>query len=268
MTLLKEVLGVKIHPVVYLLISITIMGTLLLIFGQAELIRIQENELEKARRLQGIEEEYNLLKVELIKEQEAREEAERTCGEWRILMEDRINLYQIITHKNYADQLSSRGRQSLSATNMSINTRSGLTSKDLDLAFNKIGASGMEGTGVAFVEAERIYGTNALILAGIAHLESGGGNSYYARSRNNLCGLGAYTSSPDKAFQFDNKAASIFYLAELLSTHYVEGGKYYGGDYNLEGVGVKYAEDPVWAQKVGGRMLMIIQGVGSPWDAA
>jgi beta-N-acetylglucosaminidase len=216
---------VKIHPVGYLLISITIVGTLLLlIFYQAELIRTQENELGEVCRLQEIERRYHLLKAELIKEQEA------------------------------------RGGESPSATNMPINTRSGLTAEDLDLAFNRIGASGMEGTGIAFVEAERVYGTNALILAGIAHLESGGGNSYYARSRNNLCGLGAYTDSPNNAFQFDNKAASIFYLAELLSTHYVEGGKYYGGSYSLDGVGIKYAEDPVWAQKVGGRMLMIIQG--------
>lgn len=221
----------KIHPVGYLLISITIVGTLLLlIFYQAELIRTQENELGEVCRLQEIERKYHLLKAELIKEQEARGEAERICREWQIF------------------------------TNMPINTRSGLTAEDLDLAFNRIGASGMEGTGIAFVEAERVYGTNALILAGIAHLESGGGNSYYARSRNNLCGLGAYTDSPNNAFQFDNKAASIFYLAELLSTHYVEGGKYYGGSYSLDGVGIKYAEDPVWAQKVGSRMLMIIQG--------
>ncbi len=251
----------KIHPVGYLLISITIVGTLLLIFYQAELIRAQENELGEVCRLQEIERKYHLLKAELIKEQEARGEAERICSrEWQILIEDRINLYQIIAHKNHAGQLSSRGGESPSATNMPINTRSGLTAEDLDLAFNRIGASGMEGTGIAFVEAERVYGTNALILAGIAHLESGGGNSYYARSRNNLCGLGAYTDSPNNAFQFDNKAASIFYLAELLSTHYVEGGKYYGGSYSLDGVGIKYAEDPVWAQKVGDRMLMIIQG--------
>ena len=117
----------------------------------------------------------------------------------------------------------------------------------------------MVGTGAALIEAERLYDTNALILAGIAHLESGGGNSSYAKNRNNLCGLGAYTNDHDKAFYFSEKADSIFYLAELLSTHYSPGGKHYGGSYDLNGIGCKYAADPMWAKKTAGRMGQIMQ---------
>lgn len=58
---------------------------------------------------------------------------------------------------------------------------------------------------------------------------------------------------------FDSRAGSIMFLAELLAVHYAPGGKYFGGSFDLTGVGVRYASDPAWARKVAGCMRVIMQ---------
>ena len=50
------------------------------------------------------------------------------------------------------------------------------------------------------------------------------------------------------------------FLAELLAVKYAPGGCYYGGSFDLRGVGVRYASDPGWAEKVAGCVKKIVGG--------
>ena len=100
-----------------------------------------------------------------------------------------------ITREAPSRLLSRSGRQQIAAVNMPVVSKSGFTGTTLDRAFQSLGGRGMVGTGEAFVKAEEQYGINALVLAGICYLESGGGTSRIAQDKGNLAGLGAFDGS-------------------------------------------------------------------------
>lgn len=82
----------------------------------------------------------------------------------------------------------------------------------------------------AIVKAEQNYGLNALFILAHADVESAHGNSYYAKTRNNLFGFNAVDSNPDLASSYPTEAASIDFYAHFLYTHYLfSGGPYYNG---------------------------------------
>ena len=109
-------------------------------------------------------------------------------------------------------------------------------------------------TGESFVKAQNDYGVNALMVFAQACLESAYGTSYYAKSRNNLFGLGAYDSNPDNAYQFD----SVYECLELQMGYYLrnyfyaDSSLFFGAHYGNKGSGisVKYASDPYYGQKI------------------
>lgn len=109
-------------------------------------------------------------------------------------------------------------------------------------------------TGESFVQAQNDYGVNALMVFAQACLESNYGTSYYAKSRNNLFGLGAYDSNPDNAFSFE----SVYECLELQMGYYLRNYFYansslfFGAHYGNKGSGisVKYASDPYYGQKI------------------
>lgn len=256
----------------YLLIAMAVLITALYITHQAETIKTQAEEVERSIYLQTVEVERQQVQAELDQRTEQLQVVEQRNAELEELLVNRARTYEIVTtglplaiaREGDVQLLSRAGRQTITAVNMPALSRSGFTASSLERAFKQM-APGMIGTGEAFIQAEEHFGINALVLAGICHLESGGGTSGYARNRNNLAGLGAYTSNPDNAFRFDSKSASIFYLAELLAVHYAPGGQFYGGSFDLQGIGVRYATDPQWASKVAGRMEQIARAaVGDP----
>ena len=260
----------KLTPVLYLISATIILATALYINHQADTIKAQAAEVERAAHLQAVEVERERTKAELDQQTEQLQQVEQRNAELEELLINRARTYAIVTEgiaavtRDDVQLLSRSGRQQITAVNMPLISKSGFTAAALDRAFAEM-APGMSGTGEAFVAAEEHLGINALVLAGICHLESGGGTSGYAQRRHNLAGLGAYTSNPDYAFYFDSKADSIFYLAELLAVHYTPGGRFYGGSFDLQGIGVRYACDPVWAFKVAGRMEQIARAaVGDP----
>jgi len=140
---------------------------------------------------------------------------------------------------------------------MPANLPSGFSAARLDRAF---AGTGLNGIGGALVAAEAETGINALLLAGVVAHETGWGQSRLAREKNNLAGLGAYDGQECSAgIRFDSRAASVMFLAELLAVKYAPGGKHFGGSHDLAGIGVRYASDPAWAEKVAGCMRAIIQ---------
>ena len=245
----------------YLLIATIVLITALFITHQAGIIQSQAAAVERAVHLQAVELEREKTQAELDQQTEQLRQIEQRNAELEELLVNRARTYEIVTsgiqlaaaREGDVQLLSRAGRQTITAVNMPVLYRSGFTASSLERAFEQM-APGMAGTGEAFIQAEAVYGINALVLAGICHLESGGGTSGYAQRHNNLAGLGAFTANPDNAFWFDSKSDSIFFLAELLAVHYAPGGKFYGGSYDLQGIGVRYACDPHWASKVAGRI--------------
>lgn len=142
------------------------------------------------------------------------------------------------------DEERSGGRHDF--TTMPVLSESGFTAADFERSFS---GTGLDGIGAALVQAEDEHGINALVLAGIIALESGWGRSRLAREKNNLAGLGAYDDCPGSALRFDSRAECIIVLAELLRDR----------PGSLAEVGMWYASDPRWAEKVAGIMRAIAE---------
>lgn len=158
----------------------------------------------------------------------------------------------------FNQQQTYRNAVALSGSTMPVLSTSSFTAQQYERAWARLGAHGLKGTGAALVRAEELYGINSLALASIAYLESAGGMSSIARDKNNLFGLGAFDGNPILyAYTFSTKDDSIFYAAQLLSNSYLSRwGRNYRGD-NLVAIGVRYASDPQWAEKVGRAMSLI-----------
>lgn len=142
---------------------------------------------------------------------------------------------------------------------MPVTTPSGLDAAELNQA---LAGTELAGLGEALIAAEAATGVSALVLAAICAHESGWGSSRLARDKNNLAGLGAYPGEEYSAgISFASRDGCVMFLARLLATHYAPGGKYYGGSYDLVGIGRSYAGDQGWAEKVAGCM----ERIGGGW---
>lgn len=116
-------------------------------------------------------------------------------------------------------------------------------------------SSKLRDAGQLIVQAQDWYGTNALLIAGIAANESAWGMSNIAQTKNNLFGINAVDSSPGQsANTFPSVAACIEeYTQYFLSEQYLnpDNWKYSGGflGNKASGMNVRYASDPYWGEK-------------------
>ncbi len=212
---------------------------------EARQAEIQELKAEKERQLQQMQD----IKEQLNEAAERLEELETML----------LNLQRMEEIVGRAAMSFRGGRPdaTMSAITMPVTMPSGFSAARFERVF---ASTLLEGIGEALVLAEAETGVNALVLAGICAHESGWGRSRIAKEKNNLAGLGAYDGQEYSAgIRFDSRAASVMFLADLLATKYCPGGCYYGGSFDLKGVGVRYASDPRWAEKVAGYMRAIIQ---------
>ncbi|MFV0394649.1 MAG: glucosaminidase domain-containing protein [Coprobacillaceae bacterium] len=130
--------------------------------------------------------------------------------------------------------------------------------------------SKMRNTGSAFVENQNKYGTNALLMIGVAANESAWGTSSIAQNKNNLFGHAAYDSDPSgSSSSYSSVSYSIYYHAyKFLSYGFLDpvtDSRYYGshlGD-KASGVNVKYASDPYWGEKAASVAWAIDRANGS-----
>lgn len=122
-----------------------------------------------------------------------------------------------------------------------------------DAAFLDIALRGtnLEGLGQSFVDAETLYGVNAIFLTGLAIHESNFGKSRIAIDKNNLFGMGAFDADPyNEALVFKEKRDSILFTAGYLSREYLsDSGKYHSG-YAIFDVNLRYATDKNWANAI------------------
>lgn len=95
-----------------------------------------------------------------------------------------------------------------------------------------------------FIECEKKYGVNAILLASLAALESGWARSDLAVDKNNL--FGWKQSNGDYA-SFESKEQCILKVAEAISENYLsETGSYYTGDTLVENVAEYYSPSKEW----------------------
>ena len=151
------------------------------------------------------------------------------------------------------------------STDTPVRSISGFTELDFERIWS-VRAPQLQGIGKALIDAEKQYGINALVLAGIIVHESHWGQSTLAAHKNNLAGLGAYDGSAySSALSFSSKADCVAFLAALLARDYLTpSGKHFNGS-SLRGIGKSYASDPVWAEKVGAQIrLLVVTAIDDP----
>lgn len=95
-----------------------------------------------------------------------------------------------------------------------------------------------------FVQCEKKYGVNAILLASLVALESGWARSVLAMDKNNLFG---WKQSSGEYASFESKEKCILEVAEAISEKYLsETGEYYTGDTLIENVAEYYSPSKEW----------------------
>lgn len=205
---------------------------------------IKKDKEELQSKLDDLKKDYEELNKSSEEDKKKREELDTKINELELekkSLEKKIK--KLSTQVTRGDNRRNRGNVSTGLT-----SRSGFTANDFNKAFE---GTGMAGLGSSIIEAENRYGVNGLFLASIASLESGWGNSYAARYRNNLTGFGGGRT------RFSSKHDCLMQTASLLSKNYLNpNGKYYSKSFGatLKGVNQYYCEQKSWAGKISNQM--------------
>lgn len=95
-----------------------------------------------------------------------------------------------------------------------------------------------------FIECEKKYGVNAILLASLAALESGWARSDLAVDKNNLFG---WKQSNGEYASFESKEQCILEVADAISENYLsQTGVYYTGDTLIDNVAQYYSPSEEW----------------------
>ena len=129
---------------------------------------------------------------------------------------------------------------------LDLQTPTNLTAEELRPL---VAGTSLEGIENAVVEVEEVYGINALFTIALAQIESGHGESYLARSRNNLFGIAAYDGNEGAASYFSSKSECVRQWGELIKKAYFDCGRT-----NPYSIGSKYASNPNWGSDVESQM--------------
>lgn len=167
------------------------------------------------------------------------------------------------TYYPYFKWLPYRTRSNYSAAGLNkwINYRTGSVSPASK-------ASKLKNQGVNLINSQNRYGVNAVNELAFACLESGYGKSTYALNRNNVFGINAVDSSPNKAYSFSSVGSCIKQHSQIyISRKYGDAKtdfRYYGlapGN-KATGINVKYASDPWHGEKIAGIAYAIDKYLG------
>lgn len=150
---------------------------------------------------------------------------------------------------NYYQYLSFR-----SETKFSADDFNGLVQEAIKNYSSVDDTSKLKNQGQSLLNNQKKNGINASLMLGVSINESAWGMSYYSQDRNNLFGLGAVDSNPNKAYRFDTVEDCFNYFSyNTISAGYLDADdwRYRGphlGD-KQSGINVKYASDPYWGEK-------------------
>ncbi len=157
---------------------------------------------------------------------------------------DRNLTVYVGTDYSYYQYLPLRSKTNISAPQMEAYLRS------TDYYPNSV----MKDKAQVFIDAQNIYGCNALLVYALACHESAHGTSNYAVNRNNLFGWNAFDADPDKASYFDSIEQAVNEQMGINLRGYVDitDGRFFNSSLGNKGSGmnVKYASDPYWGVKI------------------
>ncbi|WP_243299398.1 S-layer homology domain-containing protein [Bacillus litorisediminis] len=154
-----------------------------------------------------------------------------------------------------------------------IRTATSYTAEELDRfiaqKYQELGVQNglLTGKGAFLKQVEQQYRINAMFILALAGHESRYGTSAYAIERNNLFGIEAFDSDPNRAKYFDSVEDCIIALAQnYMNSRYVSPNVSYdngavAGNKTV-GVNVRYASDPYWGLKVARHMYGIDKALG------
>ncbi len=99
-----------------------------------------------------------------------------------------------------------------------------------------------------FIECEEKHGVNAVMLASIAALESGWGESDIAKDTNNLFG---WKDEDGEYMKFYSRESCIRYVSKAISEKYLnEDGDYYTGGTTVRHISELYCNGREWEKEV------------------
>lgn len=239
-------------------LAVSTLTMLILVYVQYYQDQQQEKYDRLNRRIDDLEEIYENTSRELVESNEKNNELIQDLHEAIIHIENVEQRNSELETILFNQRETYRNAVAMQGSVMPVLTLSNFTAKQYERAWNRLGAHGLKGTGDSLVQAEDLYSVNSLVLSAIAYMESAGGMSRLAREKNNLFGLGAGGSTPyQSALCFSSKSDCIHFTAKLLYNRYLSrGSRGYRGD-NLIAIGPRYAEDPLWAEKVARTMSKI-----------
>lgn len=120
----------------------------------------------------------------------------------------------------------------------------------------------------AFLQAQSLYGSNALMMLALSMNESASGRSSLSFTRNNLFGHAAYDSDVEaNAKRYFKLSSSILSHAKTyVSASYLNPKKfqYHGGFFGdkASGMNVSYASDPYWGEKAASYYMQLDEAMG------
>ncbi|MDO9534666.1 MAG: glucosaminidase domain-containing protein, partial [Bacillota bacterium] len=156
--------------------------TLVTAFSSLYTLRLEQQELHNlVQSISRHPSEYNDLKEQLLEINNyirELEEDNRRVKEHNHQLEDIV----FARKNNYLVAINLRG------ADIPVLSKSGFNADMLDRAWRELGAEGMVSISESFVQAEKEFGVNALVIASIAAHESNFGRSNLAVNKNNMFG--------------------------------------------------------------------------------
>lgn len=112
----------------------------------------------------------------------------------------------------------------------------------------------LEGKGQKLIEFQNKYGVNALFLAAITMVESGGGKSAVARNKYNVAGIMTKQNGKYTTKRFNNVDECLESLAKNIKNNYINQNRE-----TIEKINKKYAEDKYWGDSIVFHMNKILK---------
>lgn len=115
-----------------------------------------------------------------------------------------------------------------------------------------------------YIEAERIWGVNAIFLASLTAEESGWGSSHRALNQNNLSGFGVY-STGSEGVTFSSWEESIMKTAELICNNYLKSEGIYHNGITIYDVNISYCPNDggKWSENISNIAFELVEKVNS-----
>lgn len=174
------------------------------------------------------------------KEEQLLELREKANKEYETLVsnfdEKKVELINLENAKTELDSLINRKNGELS---FNPNNLLEISNASVDDIYKCLQGTALHELAPVYIEAENLYGVNALFLVGLTAQESGWGTSRRAVEDNNLTGFGVY-SDGSTGINAHTKRANILQTAKWLKEKYLTPGAILYSGFGIRDVNVRY----------------------------